>query len=168
VRYQPSGMIDPTFGTNGVARTTSGTYIDGLALQPDGRVVVAGFSQNQVDHFSLARFNRDGTPDLSFGTAGQVATAFGPYSDQAYSVGLEQNGNIVAVGSSCQATCSTLDFALAEYRPNGSPYTPFGHLGQVLTSMGKNEAYASTVQSDGKIVAAGGPLQFAIARYLAS
>jgi uncharacterized delta-60 repeat protein len=161
VRYQPSGAVDPTFGSNGVARPTAGNFITGLALQGDGRIVVAGFSSQ--NHFFLARFTPAGTPDPTFGTAGQTTTAFGPSTDLAYSVGVEPGGNIVAVGFSCQVT--ECDFAIAEYRPDGSPDRSFGHQGQVLTPMANSEALAGTIQPDGKIIAAGGTSQFAIARY---
>src|SRR5206468_7556291 len=69
-RYDTGGALDPTFGTGGRVRTDFGGRFDealAVAAQPDGRIVVAGSSSDATgSDMAIARYNRDGTLDLSF------------------------------------------------------------------------------------------------------
>ena len=75
----PPYGLDPAFGTGGKATTTAfGGDRSSMALQPDGKVVMAG---GTFTAFVLARFDVDGTLDNSFGTGGLVTTNIGgPFS----------------------------------------------------------------------------------------
>jgi uncharacterized delta-60 repeat protein len=144
VRYTPNYQPDPTFGHNGTATNGGG---NGLALQPDGRILVAGI--HPAGGFTVARYNVNGNPDTTFGTAGRVSTAFSPGGD-ARAVAVLRDGIIVAAGT------NFADFALAAYNPNGTPDTAFGSGGTVMTSFFSGaDASALLVQPDGKLVAAG-------------
>ena len=62
VRYNPNGSLDPTFGGDGTVTTDFSGGNDGatdVALQTDGKIVVAGFAQNADLDFALARYNGD-------------------------------------------------------------------------------------------------------------
>src|SRR5581483_5691264 len=80
-RYNSDGTLDAGFGTEGKVRTDFGgvsSQVFSIALQPDGKIVVAGYAN--VDggaDFALARYNSDGTVDTTFGSEGKVTTAFG-------------------------------------------------------------------------------------------
>jgi len=76
-RYDARGALDPTFGEGGKIRTRfgDGSTAHAVALQADGKIVVAGSSGGD---FALARYARDGSLDESFGTAGLVTTPLGP------------------------------------------------------------------------------------------
>jgi len=76
-RYDARGALDPTFGEGGKIRTrfADGSSAHAVALQADGKIVVAGSSGGD---FALARYARDGSLDESFGTAGLVTTPLGP------------------------------------------------------------------------------------------
>src|SRR5919197_254949 len=81
-----AGDLDVGFGTDG-ALTTSfgpiGEFAQGVAVQPDGKLVAAGYTRNDGDSdFALARYNPDGTLDGSFGNAGEATTNVG--DDSAY------------------------------------------------------------------------------------
>ena len=81
-RYNPDGSLDATFGTGGKVTTDFAESYDKAAavlLQPDGKIVVAGSSSRLLSFstFGLARYNDDGTPDSSFGTAGKVTLRSG-------------------------------------------------------------------------------------------
>ncbi|MGH9896844.1 MAG: delta-60 repeat domain-containing protein, partial [bacterium] len=72
VRLVPDGReLDPSFFTTGATRISFGTNVDqgnALVLQPDGRLVTAGFSNNGSESsFALVRLNPDGALDASFG-----------------------------------------------------------------------------------------------------
>ncbi|MDP3300652.1 MAG: hypothetical protein Q8S36_01655 [Sulfuricurvum sp.] len=66
VRYNSDGSLDTTFGGDGKVTTDFGTddFIQGVTVQEDGKIVVAGGNGN----FVLARYNSDGSLDTSFDT----------------------------------------------------------------------------------------------------
>ena len=84
VRYNANGTLDTSFGGgDGKVTTPVGTSYDegySVALQPDGKIVVAGYSDNGANYdFALARYNSDGWLDTSFGGGdGMVTTPIGP------------------------------------------------------------------------------------------
>ncbi|MBF0551764.1 MAG: hypothetical protein HQK60_14675, partial [Deltaproteobacteria bacterium] len=103
LRCDSTGVLDKTFGTNGIVRlgtTADYDYAWGLALQNDGKILVAGTSApNNVYQAEVYRLNEDGTPDDRFG-AGGVYThpVSGGYDAVAYSVGVQTSGKIVVTG----------------------------------------------------------------------
>jgi uncharacterized delta-60 repeat protein len=116
--------------------------------------VAAGFSKSSREVFALVRYDTDGSLDTSFDSDGKVTTEVGSGNDEAYSVAIQPDGKIVAAGDS---TGSNNDFALVRYNTDGSLDTNFGTGGKVTTEVGTNDyAYSVAIQSDGKIVAAGG------------
>ena len=73
VRLLPTGQLDATFGSgSGYVRTSVGTGAteDGaqLALQPDGKIIVAGGSSLRYQ-ITVQRLLANGAPDNTFGTA---------------------------------------------------------------------------------------------------
>jgi uncharacterized delta-60 repeat protein len=102
-RYNPDGSLDSTFGNGGLAigppvPGTGGGNIfatQGPAIQPDGRIVVAGGGPGHT--FGTARYNSDGSLDTSFGSRGSAGTWTGGNSTTD-EVALQPNGAIVAAG----------------------------------------------------------------------
>lgn len=164
------GSLDDIFGTNGKVITDFGTFHDrgySVAIQPDGKIVIAGESNNGSDRdFAIARYNTDGTLDDSFSAGGKVTTDFGMSEDYGKSVAIQEDGRIVVAGYSSNGTDD--DFALARYNTNGGLDSSFGGDGKVTTDFGTGHDDGNTVaiQSDGKIVVAGSSdIDLAIARY---
>jgi uncharacterized delta-60 repeat protein len=58
VRYNIDGTLDNTFGVAGKVITSFGTtaIAEGCAIQPDGRIVVAGFASTSSSDFAVARY----------------------------------------------------------------------------------------------------------------
>src|SRR6266571_5288968 len=186
VRYNPNGSLDTSFGNGGIVTTTfpEGSYAFDVALQPDGKIIAAGTvfvdfnpgDQSDTD-FALARYNPDGTPDATFGNGGQVSTNFVGFEDDAFSVLIQPDGKIVAVGSA-DSPATYYDFAAVRYLSNGTIDTTFGVGGKVQTDFGDqnfDRARSAALQPDGRIVAAGfaisqngGVQNFAVARYTSS
>jgi uncharacterized delta-60 repeat protein len=104
--------LDGALGANGFITTDFGNddYGEALALQPDGKMVVAGFSG--VD-FALARYRNDGSLDTSFAIDGQVTTDFSGRDDAGIDVALQPDGRIIVTGRSFNG--HDYDFALARY-----------------------------------------------------
>ena len=182
-RYRVDGRLDPSFGSGGKVTTTFGSTTDlaqAVALQPDGKIVVAGstgFPQQRNDAFALARYNPDGTLDSRFGSGGKMTTRFSsPGDDAARALMVQPDGKIVLVGSNFVASREgSSDFALARYMPDGTLDPGFGTGGKVMTTFGAGSdlANAAALQPDGRIVVAGytyvggaaGQSYFALARY---
>jgi uncharacterized delta-60 repeat protein len=162
------GSPDPTFGIGGVTTTDFAGNIDvvrGLALQPDGGLVVGGITTKVVSgitnqNFGLARYRPDGSLDQTFGVGGRVVTDFGS-ADEIHGIALQSDGRIVAVGR------TGTDMALARYMPDGSLDPTFGSGGLVVTNLGSSEvARAVAIQPDNRIVIAGASGgDFALVRY---
>ena len=183
VRYNPNGSLDRSFGNGGIVTTTfpEGSYAFDVALQPDGKIIAAGtvfvdFIPGEPSNtdFALARYNPDGTSDATFGNGGQVSTDFVGLEDDAFSVLIQPDGKIVAVGSA-DSPATYYDFAAVRYLSNGTIDTTFGVAGKVSTDFGDqnfDRARSAALQPDGRIVAAGfaisqngGVQNFAVARY---
>jgi uncharacterized delta-60 repeat protein len=76
-RYKSNGVLDTTFGTNGLVATKVGSRSDApsaLLLEPNGQIVMGGFEvaggQGTPGMTSLVRFNANGTLDTTFGKGG--------------------------------------------------------------------------------------------------
>jgi uncharacterized delta-60 repeat protein len=163
-RYNVDGSLDPTFGSGGKTTVTFvpfsdfNEFIHALAVQPDGKILAAGFVSND---FGMARFNVDGSLDTSFGDGGKVRTDFSGRTDDAMRIALQPDGHILLAGRSIQFL-SDEDLALARYDSNGMLDTGFGAGGKVLadffpTGSGLfGDGLNSIVfQEDGKIIAGG-------------
>jgi uncharacterized delta-60 repeat protein len=159
VRYNNDGTLDSSFGAGGKVTTPVGSgddYGNTVALQADGKIVVAGYARvGSTDDFALARYNADGTLDSTFGTAGKVTTPIGAGGDQANSVALQSDGKIIAVGTASNGSDS--DIALVCYNTDGTLDSNFGPGGKVVTPIGSSNDIGNSVvvQSNGKIVVAG-------------
>lgn len=175
--YSKPGDLDPTFGTNGLAKTQlpGGAYLTGSALQNDGKIIVVGvynYSGDQNKPF-VARYNSDGSLDSTFGGTGIVTTFFvqnapaGAESSQFYAVAIQSDGKIVAAGHA--AACLSLtdcydDPAVARFNPDGTLDATFGTGGLVRTQTGTNPGgsngtsriYGLAIGPDGSIYASGG------------
>jgi uncharacterized delta-60 repeat protein len=168
VRYLPNGDLDTSFSGDGRLTTDFGGYDSGaaVALQPDGKIVVAGGSDTS---FAVARYDADGSPDPSFSGDGKVTTGFtDPAAGRA--VAVQADGKILVAGGEGGAV------ALARYTPDGALDPSFGTGGRVATAVpdGVVSGYAVALQGDGKLVVGAintptsGPRAFMIARYLTS
>src|SRR5439155_1647217 len=160
-RYNADGTLDPSFGGGGRVLTNFAgrDEASALALQSDGKIVVAGFSgAGGRQDFAVARYNPDGSLDPSFGSGGRVLTDFGG-DDEAAALALQSDGKIVVTGFSFSDAGGS-DIALARYNPDGTLDASFGSGGRVLTDFGL--ASGLVLQSDGRIVVAGGG---SLARY---
>src|SRR5437763_2817462 len=186
VRYNPNGSLDRSFGNGGIVTTTfpEGSYASDVALQPDGKIIAAGTvfvdfipGESSNTDFALARYNPDGTADTTFGNGGQASTDFVGLEDDAFSVLIQPDGKIVAVGSA-NNPATYYDFAAVRYLSNGTIDTTFGVAGKVSTDFGDqnfDRARSAVLQPNGSIVAAGfaisqngGVQNFAVARYTSS
>ena len=154
-RFNSDGSPDTSFGENSRVFTSIGTgdsFSTGVALQPDGRIVVVGYNRNPLtydeDFTAVVRYNNNGTLDSSFGNSGIVTTKDENIPSDATSVVIQSNGKILvsriifsAGSGSNQPTPGIL-----RYNADGSLDKIFGRLG------GGNDLI---LQPDGKIILVG-------------
>ena len=152
-RLNPDGSLDTSFDGDGIAVThfDFASQINSVALQPYGKIVAVGFTRNDsgtVSEFAVARYNSDGSLDMSFDADGKVNTSFETSSCAASAVGVQRNGKIVAVGISSNNP-GARDFALARYNPNGSLDVTFDTDGKQTTDFfaGNDDAFAAAVRA---------------------
>jgi uncharacterized delta-60 repeat protein len=171
VRYNPNGSLDTTFSGDGIEITDlSGTHESAfaLALQPDGKILVAGFAFIESDNnLAVARYNPDGSLDPAFGGVGWVSADFYGNFDMGYALGLQADGKIVAAGVSTPDVGDS-DIAVARFNSDGSLDGSFGTEGRLLTDFSGyyDRAKSLVIQPDGKIVVGGDSnSDFALVRY---
>ncbi|HEX5735270.1 MAG TPA: BACON domain-containing carbohydrate-binding protein [Blastocatellia bacterium] len=176
-RYNIDGTLDPSFGSGGKVTTDFQQQSDeaqAIAIQSDGKIVVAGSADTPIDDFALARYNTDGSLDASFGSGGKVTTNFASSLDRVNALAIQADGKIIAAGDADLPGFQA--FALARYNSNGSLDTSFGTNGKVTTDFFHliNSIKAIAIQSDGRIIAGGTAVDnstipattnFAVARY---
>jgi uncharacterized delta-60 repeat protein len=177
-RYNSDGSLDGAFGADGTVETpmdSGNGVLYALVVQPDGKLVAAGSVSNAaVTHrdIALVRYLPDGTLDTGFGNGGIALTPIGAGSSEAFALGLQKDGKLVAAGYGKVGTSN--DFALVRYEADGTLDPTFGAGGIVMTPVGTggDEARAVVVQPNGSIVAAGraqnGSITFALARFKAN
>jgi uncharacterized delta-60 repeat protein len=173
VRYNTNGSLDSSFDNDGKLTTDIKGYNDNgnsVAIQTNGKIVIAGQSYSGLNFdFTLARYNKNGSPDTSFDLDGKVTTDIGFNNDAAYSVAIQPNGAIVAAGTAYNGTNN--DFALVRYHADGSLDYSLNNTGVVTTDFNGNGDQASSVlfTPEGKIALAGSvymsSLNFGIAEY---
>jgi len=143
-------------------------------LQNDGKIVVAGYSNNKessIYKFVLARYRNTGLVDSSFGIAGKVTVNFNAYlTDKAFAATLQGDGKIILAGDS--ESGQGFHFAMARFNPDGSLDADFGTMGFVTTPIKVRSAIRSiALRPDGYILVSGvvhsnSSYTLALARYL--
>jgi uncharacterized delta-60 repeat protein len=124
VRYSSSGSLDGTFGSGGIVSLNPGSNsgITSLALQSDGKIVTAGYVDGAL---AVSRFNTNGSIDTSFSGSGTALLGISS-SEVGNSVGLQNDGKIVAAGS------SGAQILVARFLTTGVLDTSFASQGYVI------------------------------------
>jgi len=149
------GDPDTTFDVDGITSTSIGAFdfATAVAIQPDGKIVVAGYTDSSNPptdaDVSLVRFNTDGSLDMSFGTGGKVLLSE-PGIQRASSVIILPDGKILAVGVYLGHV------GVFRFNADGTRDARFGTNGRVVHVLGIQSAGNDAVlQPDGKIVIVG-------------
>ncbi|MGI9166061.1 MAG: hypothetical protein ACR2G5_06710 [Pyrinomonadaceae bacterium] len=162
------GCLDSTFGGVGFVHTdatsayvSSADQAKGVAVQPDGKIVVTGqvrISSTDID-FAVIRYNIDGSPDTSFGDPvplnpplrrGYTLTPITTGFDYAYALALQPDGRIVVTG----AADGGRDSVVVRYNLDGTLDSTFAS-GGIAHFGGSAPRSDVALQEDGKIVVAG-------------
>ncbi|MEI7726598.1 MAG: choice-of-anchor Q domain-containing protein [Bacteroidota bacterium] len=161
-RYNTDGTLDATFGTNGTV--TDGSLLTShawsLGIQSSGRIIIGGDMYNKS---MVARYNTNGTVDISFGSLGLVMTTLvsGENSSLNKSIAIQPDGKIVATATVYYNSYINSEFAVARYNSNGSlDISNFAsntgiNAFNISGGDGTDEANAMCLQVDGKIIVVG-------------
>ena len=166
VRYNPDGTRDGAFGTNGVARAGFPGKLSSpssIALQPNGRIVVAGSAETEVrgPFMAVARFGSDGKLDRTFSGDGRRLTTFdGCWGSGVAGIAIAAKGKIVVGGS---AYCRQDRFAVARYTARGELDRSFSGDGKQTIAFrpprnarhADARGYDLALQPDGKVIIVG-------------
>lgn len=158
------GALDPSWDGDGKVVTditgeSSGDHANAMAIQPDGKILVAGYGYQGGYNFAITRFTSSGALDPTFGSGGIVLTDFHGNTDAVQELLLQSDGKIIAVGSAFNNALGggKANFAVARYLPSGALDATFGTGGKVTADFRQNNDVAldAVLQPDGKIVLAG-------------
>ncbi|MFT4049358.1 MAG: delta-60 repeat domain-containing protein [Solirubrobacterales bacterium] len=163
-RYNTDGSLDGSFGAAGKVVLNPGyvaakNFATAVAIQPDGKIVVAGYAKNGGDYdFLVTRLYANGVLDTDFGANGYRSYSFGlggTNNDYAHDVAIQPDGQIVVAGSAGKSGGS--NFAVLRLSAAGSPVTNFNGGSAVSFSIGStyDSADSLALQPNGSIVLSG-------------
>lgn len=172
IRLDSNGNLDPTFGIGGKVMTVfsagNESRINTMEILPDGKILVGGTRVNGSQNIALAKYNIDGSLDISFGIVGKVETIINPgVSDDLKNIKMLSDGSIIAQGiHNLFGNINDGGNFLLKYLSNGLLDTNFGTNGVVI-NLGEFSGYGLAIQSDNKIIVSGASAgSFIVARYL--
>jgi uncharacterized delta-60 repeat protein len=167
-RYLPDGDLDPSFGDHGILKDDlgGGDGASAVAIQSDGKIVVAGISDHtrvaESDYnFTVLRYEPDGSRDRTFNQTGEISIGFAEGSgDFARALAVQKNGRILVAGWTNAGGAA--DIAVVRLQQTGKLDPSFGNNGMVQINLGPGAsgegATAMALQRDGKILLAGGSI----------
>lgn len=158
-RFRPDGFLDRQFGTNGPVTTQFDrgfrSQANAVTIDFRGRAVCAGVAEGAGSDIALARYQRNGQPDLTFGQQGRLTTQFNEGDSEARVVRIDSatEERVLVAGSAGGR------FALVRYLNDGTLDTTFGDGGRVSTEIDAADKGSAIldlcVDGSGRIVAAG-------------
>jgi uncharacterized delta-60 repeat protein len=165
-RYDAAGALDPTFGVAGIADIpiASDRVLQGLALQADGKIVLAGYRRvDSQPNILLVRLDAAGGLDAGFGAGGYVDT-IRTTDDEAQDVVQQADGKLVVLALTDDGP------TVLRYDDGGTIDPSFGTAGAVVIPV--PELTHLTLAPDGRILAIGrgtvAPTKAIIVRLLAN
>ncbi|MBS0555805.1 MAG: hypothetical protein JSR27_00170 [Proteobacteria bacterium] len=141
--HATDGDLDPSFGSGGKVRLTVDPFnqptgatlvATDVVVQPDGKILLAGYAAASDSEWIVIRLNEDGSYDNTFGI-GQNGIAyfyvFGPADNQATSIALRPNGKIVVGGTINDSNTGLVTAVAIQLNSNGSLDSTWGNNGAV-------------------------------------
>ncbi|RWX43838.1 delta-60 repeat domain-containing protein [Candidatus Electrothrix aarhusensis] len=162
-RYNSDGSLDREFGLEGLVVTAvsdSDDEITGVAVQPDGKILLTGTALGDEGRVVvLARYQNNGSPDYTFADEGFTLSAVGTDA-RAESLLLTEEGRILVAGTYSEEKKNekqTTALMVLAYNENGDLDTSFGHKGVTvpLDGLVPSAGYGMAIRDDGSILVAG-------------
>jgi len=153
-RYTADGVLDSTFGVNGIVTTDINNFSDdqatSIALEGD-KIILAGHSVDLFQNYTfvLARYTADGMLDVSFGENGKLTTDFQSFYGSKNSIAVQ--GCKIIVGGNI----GNSDFSFARYTDEGKLDSSFGENGKVTTDLVGTSALGEIAVHQNRLYAVG-------------
>ncbi len=159
LRLNYDGTTDGTFGSGtGLVSIPIGTkedYAQAIALQTDGKIVLAGKAViGSGTDIAVVRLNADGSLDVTFSADGKVTLNVNG-NDSGNAVAIQSDGAIVVAGEAFDG--NSYNVAVVRFTTSGNADNTFSGDGKVSTAIGSNYdgGFAVGLHATGKIVVAG-------------
>ena len=157
-RLNLDGSFDKSFSCDGMQTadfSSSDDFMNSICLQADGKILAAGYTiLGGNENFAIARYNTDGSSDMSFSRDGKLTIDFSAFNDAVNQIAVQRDGKIVAAGYSRFGASSS--FAVVRYLADGTPDNTFSADGKQTIPLGSGAiATALAIQQDGKLLIAG-------------
>ncbi|MCW2924595.1 MAG: hypothetical protein JWM98_1999 [Thermoleophilia bacterium] len=152
LRYTPTGVLDPSYGSGGRASVTAPGYITDLALLPDGSTVGCGVMNATPGNattggdFGLLRLTPTGALDTTFG-GGVITQSIGGLRDQCHALAVQPDGKVLVAGVTFTTT-TRWDLVLMRYLTNGTLDPSYGSGGVQLIPMSSFDTDVNTSRLD--------------------
>ncbi|HBS88668.1 MAG: hypothetical protein A2W91_18680 [Bacteroidetes bacterium GWF2_38_335] len=130
-----TGTLDNSFNSTGIyTNHISCNYNYGydVVVQPDGKIIGAGYSQCGLNYLTMVRLTATGIADASFSGDGIVTYNLGSDHHIANDIKLQPDGKIVTCG---YVLSGSYKFSVHRFLANGSIDASFGSSGSVITSI---------------------------------
>ena len=163
-RLNKNGTLDNSFGTGGSVEINipyTGMICYDVAIQSDGKIVLGGYSGGSGGYGNMlvVRLKPNGALDNTFGTAGKFTLLLSGKHSECHQLAIQPDGKIVAGGyidTLVMYAFFRYDFAAIRLNTNGTLDNTFGVGGIVRADKGNtDDAYATALLSDGRIIIAG-------------
>ena len=163
ISFTNGGTLETSFGNEGIVifKGVADAQIQDVLIQSDGKILVAGYTSGYMfDDIYLARYERDGSLDTTFGEDGIVVTSFSDRDDQAKALALQSDGKILVIGTSYYSSDGEFynyKMMIVRYTQDGTLDTNFGNSGVTFFDNGNLDCFGTDVAqlSNGKIVIVG-------------
>ncbi len=159
VRYLPTGELDKEFNNDGIFTHSIGsgdTVARSLAIQSDGKIVVAGSTTNGAHNIVVMRLTKDGFQDNTFADNGQLLMPITDGEVNAYAVKTTSEGAIFVAGTVTKTADAGTYGIVVKLTGDGHYDLGFGDVGVSLVQYAYNvQIRAMALQADGKILVAG-------------
>lgn len=161
LRLSAAGVVDDQFGVNGLAAVDFGAdddFLTGLAVQADGKVLLAGSSSanGPTQDSVLARFDSRGNLDASFDVDGKQRLHLADRSLFGGGLAVQPDGKIVVATGATGTTSDSSGLIVSRYTGNGALDTSFGGTGWLRPALVASVRPSNVaVRSDGRIVVTG-------------
>jgi uncharacterized delta-60 repeat protein len=156
MRFTKDGRLDRRFGNRGIVALPNLREGAAPVVEPSGILVAGSVATTDGAGFAVARFTRDGAPDVSFGDQGVTVVPFPVQTSYATGVARDPDGRIVAGGTASGS------FAVARLTPGGSIDPTFGDGGRTMSNVspGSSRGRGLALDSAGRAVLAGDGMDF--------
>lgn len=166
LRYLPNGLLDPSFGQNGVAVSSTFWYdalVNDIAVLPDGKIVAAGnYRIPDVPYFAhdmlFSIFSPEGTEIANF-----TVRLNSGVSSIAEAVTVQPDGKFLVAGETGRVEGFIFKQVVMRFLPDGTPDVTFGNGNGFVINEPAVLGRGIAIQSDGKIIVTG---RQSISRYL--